>query len=76
MKNTDRIKKYTPILLNYGGARKFISEMNPEELDVARQSILRRAKEKAFFKGLPVYYSRKGKLMAEYADGVIVEVRK
>ena len=67
-------QKYAPIFLNYGGAEKFIAEMNNKELDMASQSILRRAKEKAFSKGLPIYYSRNEKLMAEYPDGLIVTV--
>jgi hypothetical protein len=36
-----------PFLLNFGGANKFISDKNPEEMEVARQSVLRRAREKS-----------------------------
>jgi len=50
--------------------------MSSEELDAARKSILRRAREKAFSKGLPIYYSRKGKLLAEHPDGKVVIVQK
>jgi hypothetical protein len=74
--NNKIAKEITPVLLNYGGAKKFVTDMSSEELEAACESILRRAKEKAFSKGLPVYYSRKGKLMAEYADGKITIVRK
>lgn len=63
-----------PILLRYGGAEKSIFEMNNEELKKAAISILRRAKEKAFSKGLPIYFAKDGKVYAEYADGNIVEV--
>ena len=64
----------TPILLRYGGAEKSIFEMNEEELEKTAISILRRAKEKAFSKGLPIYSSKDGKVYAEYSDGNIVEV--
>ena len=63
-----------PILLRYGGAQKSIFEMDAEELEKAAISILRRAKEKAFSKGLPIYFSKDGKVYAEYPDGNIVEV--
>ena len=69
-------KSSGPVLLNFGGAKKVVSDMNPEELEAARQSILRRAKEKAFFKGLPIYYSQNGQVLAEYADGRIEMVKK
>lgn len=77
MKANNKIaKKITPVLLNYDGARKFITDMTSEELEAARKSILRRAREKAFSKGLPIYYSRKGKLLAEHPDGKVVIVQK
>ena len=77
MKTNNKIaKRITPVLLNYGGAKKFIAEMNSEELETARKSILRRAREKAFSKGLPIYYSRKGKLLAEHPDGKVVIVQR
>lgn len=66
----------TPILLRYGGAEKASFEMNQDELEMASLSILRRAKEKAFSKGRPIYFSRDGKVYAEYPDGNIVEVIK
>ena len=69
-------KAPAPVLLNFGGAKKVVSDMSPEELETARQSILRRAREKAFFKGLPIYYSQNGQVMAEYADGRIEVVKK
>jgi hypothetical protein len=63
-----------PILLRYGGANKSSFEMNEEELESVAISILRRAKEKAFSKGLPIYFSENEKVYAEYPDGNIVEV--
>lgn len=65
-----------PVLLNYGGAKKFVAEMNEQELEAARQSTLRRAKEKAFSKGLPVYYVLNGNVVAEYVDGKILPAEK
>ncbi len=65
-----------PLYLRYGGAKKSTFDMNQEELEQAAQSILRRAKEKAFSKGLPIYFSKDGELMAEYADGRIEVVKK
>lgn len=65
-----------PVLLNYGGAPKFIADMDADELETARQSIMRRAREKAFSKGLPIYYRLSGSLVAEFPDGRIVPVTK
>lgn len=65
-----------PVLLNYGGAEKALNEMSEDELETASQAVLNRAKEKAFSKGLPVYYSINKQLVAEYADGRIVPVNK
>ena len=65
-----------PILLRYGGAKKSTFEMTEEELTQAAISILRRAKEKAFSKGLPIYFSEGDKVFAEYPDGHIEEVIK
>jgi hypothetical protein len=67
---------YNPILVRYGGAKKSIFEMNNEEMLQAAQSILRRARENAFSKGLPIYFSQKGILMAEYPDGRVEIVKK
>jgi hypothetical protein len=50
--------------------------MTKEELEQAAESILRRAKEKAFSKGLPIYFSKEDKFFAEYSDGHIEEVKK
>ena len=63
------------ILLRYGAAKKSSFEMNKEELEQAAVSIVRRAKEKAFSKGLPIYYGKYGKIYAEYPDGHIEEVK-
>jgi hypothetical protein len=63
----------TPIFLRYGGAEKDSSEMSMEELGKASSSILRRAKEKAFFKGRPIIFSEGGKVYEEWPDGRIVE---
>jgi hypothetical protein len=63
----------TPIFLRYGGAEKDSSEMNKEELEKASASILRRAKEKAFFKGRPIIFSEGDKVYEEWPDGRIVE---
>jgi hypothetical protein len=62
-----------PIFLRYGGAEKDSSEMSNEELAKASASILRRAKEKAFFKGRPIVFSEAGKVYEEWPDGRIVE---
>jgi hypothetical protein len=65
-----------PILLRFGGAKKSSFEMSKEELEQAAASILRRAKEKAFSKGLPIYFSINNKVYAEYPNGHIEEVTK
>ncbi|MBN8856162.1 MAG: hypothetical protein BGO55_08330 [Sphingobacteriales bacterium 50-39] len=66
----------TSLFLRYGGAQKSTFEMNSEELKQAAQSILRRAKEMAFSKGLPIYFHKDGNLMAEFPDGRIEVVKK
>jgi hypothetical protein len=65
-----------PKYIRYGGAKKSTFEMSPQELEEAAQNILRRAKEKAFSKGFPIHFIRGGKLVAEYPDGRIEEVKK
>ena len=65
--------KAPPIFIRYGGAKKSSFEMTPEEFEEAAESVLRRAKEKAFSKGLPIYFSKDGVVMAEYPDGHIEE---
>jgi len=67
--------KAPPIFLRYGGAKKSSFDMTPEEFEEASQSILRRAKEKAFSKGRPIYFGQNGVVMAEYPDGRIEEVK-
>ena len=69
------MKQATPIFLRYGGADKLTSEMNSEELQQIATSILRRAKEKAFSKGRPIIFSENGKVMAEWPDGRIGEIK-
>lgn len=64
-----------PILLRYGGAEKLTTEMTKEELEQLSASVLRRAKEKAFFKGRPIIFSEEGKVMAEWPDGRIEEIK-
>ena len=78
MKSEDTVNKnhQTPVLLNYGGAKKFIADMNEEELEAARVSIMRRVREKAFSKGLAIYYHINGISIAEFPDGSIVPVTK
>jgi|GEM_PF-840730 hypothetical protein len=66
----------TPNYLRYGGAKKSTFEMTGEELAQAAKNILRRAREKAFSKGLPIYFTRDGILMAEYPDGHVETVTK
>ena len=64
-----------PILLRYGGAEKQTTEMTKEELVQLSASVIRRAKEKAFFKGRPIIFSEEGKVMAEWPDGRIEEIK-
>ncbi len=59
----------SPILLRFGGASKSSFSMNGLELEQVAASILRRAKEKAFYKGLPVYFTENGNVVAEYPNG-------
>jgi len=66
----------TPNYLRYGGAEKSTFEMSSEELEQAAQSILRRAKEKAFSKGRPIHFMKDGIVMSEYPDGRIEPAKK
>lgn len=50
--------------------------MSQKELEEAAVSILNRAKETAFSRGLSIYFSRNGKVFAEYPDGRIEKVKK
>ncbi len=63
------------IFLRFGGAKKSSFEMSPLELKQAAASILSRAKEKAFSKGRPIYFGEGSKVLAEYPDGHIEEVK-
>jgi hypothetical protein len=67
-------KPVQPALINYGGAAKSSFDMTQEEFYNAGESIIRRAREKAFSKGLPIYFERNGDLYAEYPDGSIKNV--
>ena len=67
-------KQNTPVFLNYGGAKKSSFEMTAKEFADASIAIKKRAKEKAFSKGLPVYVYRRGNLVAEYVDGRVVVI--
>lgn len=62
------------VLPLFGGADKSSFEMTENELKEAAKSIKRKAREKAFSKGLPVYSSKAGDLFIEYPDGKIVIV--
>lgn len=66
----------TPLYLRYGGAEKDSSEMSKTELERAAASILRRAKEKAFYKGRPIIFSENNKVYEEWPDGTIIERTK
>lgn len=55
--------------LLYGGAVKPHYLMNEEECLIVGEKILNRAKEKAFSRGLPIYYEVEGIVIAEFADG-------
>ncbi len=70
------MKNDSPILLRYGGAKKSTFDMDEEELAQVAATILRRVKEKAFFKGLPIYYAKDNMLIAEYVDGRKVVVKQ
>jgi hypothetical protein len=61
--------------LRFGGAKKSTFEMSPDELEQVSIDILNRAKEKAFSRGLAIYYGRNDTVFAEYADGKILEVK-
>jgi hypothetical protein len=69
-------KSVTPILLRYGGSKKSNFEMTEAELKKTAESILQRAKEKSFSKGVPIYFSKEERVFAEYADGQIQEITK
>lgn len=53
----------------YGGAAKSVLDMTPEELDQASDEIMRKVREQAFSRGLPVVLEQDGQVVFEYADG-------
>jgi len=53
----------------YGGAAKSVLDMTPEELDQVSEEVMRKVRERAFSRGLPVVLERNGKVWYEYADG-------
>ena len=57
------------LFLNYGGSEKSSFEMDAVELAEAARQVLARVRERAFSKGIPVYYEENGQIVAEYADG-------
>lgn len=61
--------KNAEIQLLYGGATHSFFEMTEAEAQEAAKEIKKRAAEKAFSRGLPIYYSKKGVLVAEFIDG-------
>ena len=69
------MKQKRAVFISYGGAKKSSFEMTLEELDGVAISILRRAKEKAFSKGRPIYFGEGDKVLAEYPDGHIEEAK-
>jgi hypothetical protein len=64
-----------PIFLRYGGAEKLTTEMTKDEIAQVADSILKRAKEKAFSKGRPIVFGEGGKVFAEWPDGRIEELK-
>ena len=60
--------------LLYGGASKPHYLMNEEECLIVGEKILNRVKEKAFSRGLPIYYEVNGLVIAEFGDGRKFEV--
>ena len=59
----------TAITLLYGGAKTPYHEMSAAEKQEAAAQIVERAKEKAFSRGLPIYYAVGELVVAEFADG-------
>ncbi len=62
-------KEIKPVFETYGGSDKVSFDMNAREFATAAQNIVNRAREKAFSKGLPIYYKRNNNIIAEFADG-------
>lgn len=58
----------TAIKLLYGGAKTPYHEMSAAEKQEAAAQIVERAKEKAFSRGLPIYYAVGELVIAEFAD--------
>jgi hypothetical protein len=59
----------TAIKLLYGGAKTPYHLMSAAEKEQAATEIVQRAKEKAFSRGLPIYYALGERVIAEFADG-------
>ena len=61
-------KKIT-VIQYYGGAKKSAADMTDKEFNEAAQKSMERVRYNAFSHGLPIYYGKNGKVIAEYADG-------
>jgi hypothetical protein len=67
---------YQPILVTFGGAKKSCFDMSQGGWAEAAANIVRRARVKAFSKGLPIYYGEDHKVYAAYADRHVELVKK
>lgn len=64
----------TGSLIQYGKAKKPVSEFTEEDFQKAADNIYWLVRKRAWAAGLPVYYSEGGKLVAEYESGRKMEV--
>jgi hypothetical protein len=59
----------TSINVLYGGATQPLHLQSAEQLKASSQEKIKRVKEKAFMRGLPIIWGANGKVIAEYANG-------
>jgi hypothetical protein len=61
--------KHKPNYLQFGVAKKSLFEMTVDERREAGGVIVKRVKENAFSKDLPVFFNEQGVVYAEYSNG-------
>jgi hypothetical protein len=63
--------KHKPTYLEFGVAKKSLFDMTADERREVGEVIVKRVKENAFSKDLPIFFNDQGIVYAEYPDGRI-----
>ena len=72
--NWENLGMETKSLIEYGEAKKPLSEFTEEDFQNAAENVYWFVRKRAWAAGLPVYYGEGGKIVAEYESGRKMEV--